>query len=97
MSIQSKEKSIVASDKQRETGANFKQNELGYIADGEPTDAQIKFQDHIDNEIFHFLGTMRGIYFHALDQEHADMKWDIEKISEIRNKVEEVLGLPDIY
>lgn len=90
-------KSIVLSDKQQKFDANFELKQLGYIADGEPTDAQIHLQDLIDNEIFRFLGTMRGIYFHAADQEHEDMEWDIEKISEIREKVESVLSLPDIY
>lgn len=91
---QNKEIASVPSEKQQEFDSNF---QLGYIADGEPTDAQTQLQDQIDNEIFRFLGTMRGLYFHAADQEHEDMEWDIEKISEIREKVESVLGLPDIY
>lgn len=70
---------------------------LGYTADGEPTDAQIQLQDHIDNEIFRFMGTMCGIYYDATDMEHEDIEWDIDKISRIREVIESVLGLPDVY
>lgn len=92
-----KEKVFVQSEKQQEFNANFKVSRLGYMEEGEPTDDQLQLQDLIDNEIFRFLGTMRGIYYHAADLEHEDMEWDIEKIAEIRTKVESVLNLPDVY
>lgn len=93
-----RENVYVPSQKQQEFDANFTGKKgLGYNGDGEPTDAQIQLQDHIDNEIFRFLGTMRGIYLDAADVEHEDLEWDIEKISAIRKKVESVLNLPDMY
>lgn len=67
-----------------------------YTEDG-PTDEQLKVQDEIDNEIFSFIGTLRGIYHHHADLEHADLDWDIEKITDIRLAAEKVLDLPNIY
>lgn len=75
---------------------NQNMERLGFI-DGKPTPAQRQFINHVDHEIFRFLGTIHALYMDAMDVEYEDMEWDIEKINEIRKKVEEVLNLPDIY
>lgn len=93
-----KEKVYVTSQKQKEFDENFKEKyALGYITNGEPTDAQVQLQDRIDNEIFRFLQTIRGIYLDAADIEYEDMEWDIDKITEVRIEVENVLNLPSVY
>lgn len=69
----------------------------GYIKNGEPTDKQVELQDEIDNEIFQFLNNMKKIYTNAFNQNSKNVDWDIEKITNIRHKVEEVLDLPQIY
>lgn len=37
------------------------QNELGYISEGEPTDAQLKLQDAINSAVQNFFDEMRTI------------------------------------
>jgi hypothetical protein len=73
------------------------ENELGYHAEGEPTDAQLRLQDNIDNAVQQLFDEMRVIYNDASGQEIAEIEHDISKITEIREMVESLLGLPDVY
>jgi hypothetical protein len=72
-------------------------DEVGYFAEGEPTDAQIELQDEIDNTIFNFMNEINYIYTNATGNPVKELDWDIEKITEIRHLVEKLLNLPDIY
>ena len=71
--------------------------ELGYRAEGEPTDAQIELQDEIDNAIYDFLKKMRDIYEMRVSKDIPELEWDIGKITVIREEVEGLLELPEIY
>jgi len=73
------------------------QNELGYISEGEPTDAQLKLQDAINSAVQNFFDEMRTIYSDASGQILPEVEHDIDKISQIREKTEILLQLPDIY
>lgn len=83
-----------------------KADNLRYLSNGNPTDRQIELQDDIDNIIWNFINEITNIYaknstelqkmMENLEAEVA-FNWDIEKISDIRNHVELVLELPDIY
>lgn len=72
-------------------------DELGYFAEGEPTDTQIDLQDEIDSTIYDFMSTMNRIYMEATGQPVKELDWDIAKATEIRYLVEKLLNLPDIY
>lgn len=75
----------------------LKDKGLGYVGDREPTDNQISLQDEIDGTIHEFLNRMQEIYSNSADLEREDVAWDIGKITEIRETVEGLLNLPDIY
>jgi hypothetical protein len=71
--------------------------ELGYFAEGEPTDAQTEFQDDVDNTIHNLLNELKTLYLSAAGKSYEEEEWDIGKITAIREEVEDQLGLPDVY
>lgn len=71
--------------------------EYGYFKEGEPTDAQLALQDTIDNSIQVLFDKMRGIYNDASGQAIPEVEHDIDKLSQVRELVESLLELPDIY
>lgn len=72
--------------------------ELGYFSEeGDPTDAQLELQDEIDNTVSEFFNSMIDIYNRAGETTIAEFEHDIQKITEVREETEKLLGLPDIY
>jgi hypothetical protein len=54
-------------------------------------------QDAIDSAVQNFFDEMRTIYSDASGQILPEVEHDIDKISQIREKTEILLQLPDIY
>lgn len=76
------------------------QDEYGYIVNGEetePTDAQTNLQDEIDGAIQALFDTMRELYANASGKDIPEVEHDISKLTDIREKVEQLLELPDVY
>lgn len=73
------------------------QQEYGYLAESEPTDAQLRLQDEIDTFIQELFDKMEDLYSAVEGRPTREIEHDIQKITTIREEVEELLGLEDIY
>lgn len=71
--------------------------EYGYFESGEPSSAQMQFQDTVDNAIFDLLQNLKNEYEMVMGKITDDIEWDIGIITQIREEVQDLLGLPDIY
>lgn len=65
--------------------------------ESEPTDLQIGLLDEVDNEIQNMVDNIAKQYDGAAENAKADTSWDIGKITRIRDLVEELYALPEVY
>lgn len=76
-------------------------NGYGYEDDGdgglEPTNHQIQLQDEVDGAIQSAVDTMASFYSEAADVGEFATDHDIGKLTEIRELIESLYGMPDIY
>lgn len=63
----------------------------------EPSDEQLEIQDEIDGNVQELFDSMRDIYSRSSGTEIPEVEHDIYKLTRVRELVEELLGLPDIY
>lgn len=69
----------------------------------EPTDLQIDLQDQIDGTIAEAVTTLIDVYFESVetvdgsDMNVPEYEHDINKLTQIRELIEELYGLPDAY
>ena len=63
----------------------------------EPTNRQTDLQDRVDNAIQYMVETIVIQYEAGAENVNADVSWDIGKITEIRQLVERLYGLPEVY
>jgi len=92
-------------DEELDTGVSYSE-EYGYDEDV-PTDTQMALQDSVDGAITKAMRTIITEYNNAMRtdlnlkngcmSDEIDMHFDIGVITRIREEIEEVLGLPDVY
>lgn len=63
----------------------------------EPSEEQIQTQDEIDGNVQELFDSMRDIYSRSSGVEIPEVEHDIYKLTRVRELVEELLGLPDVY
>lgn len=72
-------------------------NELGYLPNGEPSDAQMELQDTIDSATQEYVQNMYDIYAGVLNLEPKEIEHDINILTRIREEFELALDVEDIY
>lgn len=72
-------------------------DELGYFAEGEPTDAQMQLQDALDTVTQEYIQALYDIHAIANNLPEKELSHDINILYHLREKAEELLGLEDIY
>lgn len=65
--------------------------------ESEPTDFHLGLQDSVDNSIQDMVDSIAKQYDGAAENAKADTSWDIGKITRIRDLVEELYALPEVY
>jgi hypothetical protein len=72
-------------------------DELGYFAEGEPTDTQLQLQDALDSVTQEYIQNLYDIHANVSDLPHKEVEHDIHILFHVREKAEELMGLEDIY
>ena len=72
-------------------------NEYGYFAEGEPTDAQLNLQDELDGITQEYLQALYDLHARVKGAPEKEVEHDIGKLFAVREEAERQLGLEDIY
>jgi hypothetical protein len=72
-------------------------DEYGYLAEGEPTDAQLRLQDALDSITQDYVQQLYDIHAMVGDLPQIELEHDIHILFHLREKAEELMGLGDIY